>query len=196
MNYTRIIPRDLFNEAALLRDLGKLACLDQDIRTTVRNLVVEFTGKPGEPFDIAQDTDSGAIRCANVEVRIMGYEVPIFRPLNSRHESALYAELPEAGTWEAQEVEVFGSPRFTPSQELRRWAEQVVPAGRYLPQTSDPHEIKKRMDLFRLRCRLQEVVNFGPDDGKCWSCGKQIFSILSGWESVTGCPFCHRTYCD
>lgn len=39
---------------------------------------------------------------------------------------------------------------------------------------------------------------FGPDNGRCWSCGRQIFEkiTLEGASNylVTGCPYCYRSY--
>lgn len=56
--------------------------------------------------------------------------------------------------------------------------------------TVDREEIERRMQ------KAKGVMNFGPADGICWNCKKQIFEVLSGESAITGCPFCHRTYCD
>ena len=39
---------------------------------------------------------------------------------------------------------------------------------------------------------------FAPDDGICWTCRRQIYQdpTTDGSILVTGCPFCHRSYCD
>lgn len=43
---------------------------------------------------------------------------------------------------------------------------------------------------------------FAPEDGFCWSCGKQIYGgrgydlHRASNELITGCPHCHRSYLD
>lgn len=49
-------------------------------------------------------------------------------------------------------------------------------------------------------CKDNQVPHCAPEDGFCWSCGKQIY--VNGYENrasnelITGCPHCHRSYCD
>ena len=46
-------------------------------------------------------------------------------------------------------------------------------------------------------------VGFAPSDGRCWSCMEKItegdrgitVESLGEWI-ITGCPYCHRSYCD
>ena len=57
-------------------------------------------------------------------------------------------------------------------------------------ETKDPEVIKQRIE------RAHSVRNWGPRDGICFSCKRQIFKILNGTKDITGCPYCHRTYCD
>lgn len=59
-------------------------------------------------------------------------------------------------------------------------------------------------------CKDNKAPHFAPEDGFCWSCGKQIYADYpsvygTDWgistedasaELVTGCPHCHRSYCD
>lgn len=51
-------------------------------------------------------------------------------------------------------------------------------------------------------CRDNKVPHFAPEDGFCWSCGEQIYARrgrgihYASTELVTGCPHCHRSYCD
>lgn len=78
MNYARVIPRDLFNEANLLKCYGRLA-LEVDLE------------HDGGAFDIQQDPASGALHVANVRLVVRGREVPLFRPLNSREPWPLWA---------------------------------------------------------------------------------------------------------
>lgn len=54
-----------------------------------------------------------------------------------------------------------------------------------------------------------KAPDFAPSDGICWRCHNQIYAPVknSGYVSgitieyaktrlVTGCPHCHRSYCD
>ena len=49
-------------------------------------------------------------------------------------------------------------------------------------------------------CKDNHDPLFAPADGFCHSCGKQIYA--NGYERrasnelITGCPHCHRSYCD
>lgn len=67
-------------------------------------------------------------------------------------------------------------------------------------------------------CKEKNYPHFAPHDGQCWDCGRNIYEkwernenssfggtrkVVSGItvekagkELVTGCPHCHRTYCD
>jgi hypothetical protein len=50
-------------------------------------------------------------------------------------------------------------------------------------------------------CKKNSVPHFAPT-GNCWCCGNNIFKERgvsveeAGRELITGCPFCHRSYCD
>jgi hypothetical protein len=48
----------------------------------------------------------------------------------------------------------------------------------------------------RRLCESRSLPHFAPSNGVCWSCGRQIYEELDGKSYVTGCPFCHRSYCD
>jgi len=69
-------------------------------------------------------------------------------------------------------------------------------------------------------CKETGAPHFAPESGKCWSCGKNIYSAIehgqkdwntrgiigkfttgitvekAGSKLVTGCPHCNRSYCD
>ena len=45
-------------------------------------------------------------------------------------------------------------------------------------------------------CAELGLPHFAPSSGICWSCRRQIYEELDGKFYVTGCPFCHRSYCD
>lgn len=49
----------------------------------------------------------------------------------------------------------------------------------------------------------EEQTGFAPNDGKCYYCDKSIcegdkaITVESlGDGIITGCPYCHRSYCD
>jgi hypothetical protein len=67
-------------------------------------------------------------------------------------------------------------------------------------------------------CEEEGAPHFAPNDGRCWRCHRNIYEKWEredkGWdgkpitrvsgisvekagaELVTGCPHCHRSYCD
>lgn len=94
MTYFRVIPRDLFNEANLLKCYGQLyiaaerACMSGDDA-----LVIEYDGE--QPFDIQQNPSDGSLTVTNVLWIVRGKVMQLSRPLNSRDEYPLYAVDPE-----------------------------------------------------------------------------------------------------
>mgnify|MGYP007083426001 CR=1 FL=1 len=86
MSYTRVLPRDLFNEANLLKCVGKLTMMIED------GLIPWLTyAYDGEAFDIRQDGSDGSLRVHNIEFYFRDrYFIPR-RPLNSRDSWPLYA---------------------------------------------------------------------------------------------------------
>ena len=65
--------------------------------------------------------------------------------------------------------------------------------------------IKECIEAQRKYCRDNNYPCFIPNDGKCFSCRKQIFSEYNDGginikrassELITGCPHCNRSYCD
>lgn len=50
-------------------------------------------------------------------------------------------------------------------------------------------------------CKEHKAPHFAPEDGFCYSCGKQIYVDgrdveYASKNLITGCPHCHRSYCD
>lgn len=86
INYLRVVPRDLFNEADLLKMLGKVVIF-----------IMEKAELPWEyehdnnPFQIAQDDSDGSIECVNIKFFIGGHPVRFKRPLNCREPWTMYA---------------------------------------------------------------------------------------------------------
>lgn len=84
----RILPRDAFNDANLLKCVGQLTLLIED--GLIPWLRLDYDG---EPFDIQQNPDSGATWVANIHIETMGGAYLYFtRPLNSRDAWPLYVE--------------------------------------------------------------------------------------------------------
>lgn len=92
--YLRVIPRDLFNEANLLKCLGRLYIVTEG-RTGV---AIEHDG---DAFDVRQYENSGAIYAFNVSLWVRGAEIPLWSPLNSR------ASWPLRATIQDDDVAVF-----------------------------------------------------------------------------------------
>ena len=86
MSYQRVIPRDLFNEADLLKCLGKFYLMTE-YHTTARIL------HSGHAFNIVQNSSDGSIYCDNICVIIGSRTYDHFRPLNSREPWPLWLRL-------------------------------------------------------------------------------------------------------
>ena len=88
-NYIRVLPRDLFNEANLLKCLGRLWIVLDDIRESHH---ARFETEDCDSFDIVQDESSGAIYACNVIFTVRGVPCQLSRPLNARSSWPLYLE--------------------------------------------------------------------------------------------------------
>lgn len=75
MSYQRVLPRDLFNEAKLLKSLGQVALLIHDERAP-RGLTFLHCDEPG--FEIEQDQSTGDLFCMNLRL--------FYRPAEVSHE--------------------------------------------------------------------------------------------------------------
>lgn len=95
--YFRVIPRDLFNEAKLLKCLGRIALAHLD-KVFPEDVEISYDGKP---FDIIQDVD-GNIECTNLTLFKDNEEVILFHPLNNKGSFPL-----RAGYKGKQDVSVF-----------------------------------------------------------------------------------------
>lgn len=84
MTYHRVIPRDLFNEANLLKCYGQL-WLELERRG---NEATELLND-GDAFDIVQDSD-GNLTITNIEFFINEEPMALHRPLNSKEPWPLY----------------------------------------------------------------------------------------------------------
>ena len=49
-------------------------------------------------------------------------------------------------------------------------------------------------------CKTKGLPHFAPTNGICWNCRNNIFKKISFYQAattlITGCPHCHRSYCD
>ena len=88
-NYFRVIPRDLFNEANLLKCLGQLYIQTE----CYEHADVVYTDD--EPFDIWQCPHSGNLHCGNVTLKIKGRSYDCYRPLTSRDPYPLWIDGPQ-----------------------------------------------------------------------------------------------------
>jgi hypothetical protein len=108
MTYTRVIPRDLFNEASLLKCIGHL-WIETERYTTVRLI------HSGAAFNICQDDLDGSTYCGNVTIIIANRSYDHRRPLNSRDAWPLWLTLrndPDADEFEAFDGEGNLSPEL------------------------------------------------------------------------------------
>jgi hypothetical protein len=119
MSYTRVIPRDLFNEANLLKCYGQIYLNLEHVHGVDVELISD-----GEPFEVVQDDSSGGITLQNVQLLINGEEQKLYRPLNSRESWPLYLMGPddeeisvfrEDGSFTADMLAKLGAPTDEPS---------------------------------------------------------------------------------
>lgn len=82
MSYIRVIPRDLFNEANLLKCYGQLALHIHDHKYTTSPAFADLFAD--DAFQIEMSMDSGDIFIANLPLTIDGQEYELSRPMNSR----------------------------------------------------------------------------------------------------------------
>lgn len=90
MSYIRVIPRDLFNEANLLKCVGALyIALDEKYRGSLASFgEADIDGV--DSFDIQQSMDDGSTYVANLPLTVNGELFDLTRPLNSREPWPLY----------------------------------------------------------------------------------------------------------
>lgn len=84
MRYTRVLPRDLFNESSLLKCIGKLWLLVENSQTA------RFLEESVPSFQIVMDESSGGISVGNLHFEVNGNACHLYRPMNSRRFWPLY----------------------------------------------------------------------------------------------------------
>lgn len=85
-SYTRVIPRDLFNEGDLLNLYGRLVILLG--KTNGHDAAFGQDQVPS--FDIIQDESSGSLTIANLVFTVRGERCRLTRPLNSLRKWSLW----------------------------------------------------------------------------------------------------------
>lgn len=85
--YFRVIPRDLFNEAKLLKCLGQLVIESERING---RLVIHHDG---DPFNVIQDEGTGDLYCANVCVWLDGRQIRLVTSYNSKENYPMWADV-------------------------------------------------------------------------------------------------------
>ncbi len=101
MSYLRVIPRDLFNEAKLLKCLGQLALVIHDGVRVPRGLSLEHE-TPEEGFQIEQDDSSGELYCSNLSLFCRGRLIGLRASYNDKGAYPLRFTM-----WEGDEGNVF-----------------------------------------------------------------------------------------
>ena len=74
------------------------------------------------------------------------------------------------------------------------------------PETFNVNEACKAQKTL---CEENKYPDFAPSSGRCYSCGQNIYTQIDHGthktgisveratrELITGCPHCHRSYCD
>lgn len=79
-NYDRVIPRDLFNEAKLLKCIGQLCLLIHDRENTPTEMSFEHNG---EPFEI-ELLPEGSLTITNIKITIKEIECIFKTTYNSK----------------------------------------------------------------------------------------------------------------
>jgi hypothetical protein len=86
--YLRVIPRDLFNEANLLKCLGLLTLALEQHQGHWASFAIQDDSV--SHFEIGQDPSDGSIEVTNMPFMIGGFRYRLYRPLNSRMDFPLY----------------------------------------------------------------------------------------------------------
>lgn len=98
MSYTRVIPRDLFNESSLLKCLGRLQIILEGVAGGPHRADARLGADPDDAyssFDVVQSSDDGSISVENLPLIVRGERLRLYRPLNSRQPWPLYVDIPE-----------------------------------------------------------------------------------------------------
>lgn len=90
MSYIRVLPRDAFNEAKLLKCVGKLTLLIEE--GVADDWTYEYHGGP---FDVQQSPYDGSIAVTNISFFKDDIEIRLSAPLNCKNNWPLQTDLGE-----------------------------------------------------------------------------------------------------
>lgn len=82
-DYSRVVPRDLFNESMLLKCLGRVCLLIHEGKAPWL-LIRDEDEEDGLPFRVMLDEDNAELVCINLRFSVLGREVAFSTPYNSR----------------------------------------------------------------------------------------------------------------
>jgi hypothetical protein len=111
-NYTRVFPRDFFNEAKLLKCMGRLTLLIEDRMTPVAMSIGEYAEEGEEGFKIGL-IETGHLAVANVSIFIKGKSYLFKTDYNAKGPYPFYVEdgndeykvFDDAGDWHEEFLE-------------------------------------------------------------------------------------------
>lgn len=117
ITYVRILPRDLFNEAKLLKCIGRLCLLIHDGMTPVQ---MSFDDENLEQFEIGLLED-GYLAIRNLTILIKGESFLFKSKYNSQENYPLYVEcndsdylvFNEKGEWDLEFIELLSQQPIT-----------------------------------------------------------------------------------
>lgn len=97
MNYSREIPRDLFNEGRLLTELGHLSIAILNNKDWIADVLSMELENETSGFNIKQDENSGNIRVSNLSLKILSNldHVDLYTNCNCKDKNALVFEYGE-----------------------------------------------------------------------------------------------------
>lgn len=90
--YTRVMPRDLFNEAKLLKGWGRLSLLIHDEMAFTEGLTIHHDTECDDGYTIVKIDSSGDLMVENLTLAVMGDIIKIASVLNSNEKWTLYFE--------------------------------------------------------------------------------------------------------
>ncbi len=121
--YTRVIPRDLFNESKLLKCLGQLVLKIGNDRFAADHLTVSHTGAE-RGFIIGQDASDAGLYCVNLNVWCYGQRLIFRSNYNSQSPYPFVVMPPDQG-----EISVFTDDGEFASEFLTFVEGLVQPTG-------------------------------------------------------------------
>ena len=118
-DYLRVIPRDLYNEAKLLKCLGKVAL---EVHNEMIELIIHFDGSG---FLIKQEESDGSIYCDNLRFTDKrGVAIYFSSPLNSKLNWPLYFEM-RLYTYPVFDDAGFFTEEFSRAFKFRKSEEEI-----------------------------------------------------------------------